>query len=156
MYNDSEYLFEKKLFFLEGIGEGAYQISIDNLGSYENKNFKKITINKFDEYDPNILIDFFEIEFTHDEVSNSIELTCDFFMENINNNKDIELSYKIIYCKSDESNVQKDYYWNDNNRLPYLLSVNNKINMCIPKVLNHIYLCDNNYLIRQKQIFVFN
>ncbi len=150
------HLQEKKLFYLEGIGEGVYQISTKTLGSFEDKIFKRILINKFDKYNINDLTDYFEIEYVYEQVTNSIEITCDFFIRNINSNKDINITNKIIYSKTDEENVQKDYYWTDNEHLPYVQSVDKKLDMCIPKVFNHIYLCDLNYLIRCKQIYIFN
>lgn len=153
---ENKNFYEKKLFYLEGIGEGVYQISMETLGSYGEKIFKRIIINKFEEYDPNNLIDYFDIEYVHDESANLIELTCNFTLENVLTEKDVDITNKVIYCQSDENNVQKDYYWSDNQHLPYIKSVNDKIDMCVPKVFNHLYMYDQNYMIRSKKIYIFN
>ncbi len=147
---------EKKLFYLDGLGEGIYQIQIENLGSYQEKTFKKMIINKFDEYNSNELIDYFEIEFIHGESDDQIELTCDFGLENILYESDLDIVNKIIYCENVENNVNKERFWSENTKLPYIQSVCKKIELCIPKVFNNIFLKKLNYLIRRRQVYFFN
>ena len=147
---------EKKLFYLDGLGEGVYQIQIENLGSYEEKTFKKMIINKFDEYNSNELIDYFEIEFIHEELTNQIELNCNFSLENVLYESDLDIVTKIIYCENIENNVNKERFWSENNKLPYTQSVCKKLELCIPKVFNNIFLQKLNYLIRRRQVYFFN
>ncbi len=157
MYESNENfdLQEKNLFYLEGIGEGIYQVVDENLGSFQDKVFKKFIINKYEDSDPNSLFDYFEITYTHNTTNNSIELTCNFFLENVSKEEDLNLTSKIIYCKTDEKNIQKEYFWSENKKLPYIHSFNNKLDMCIPKVFNQMYMCDFNFLIREKQTYFF-
>ncbi len=146
---------EKKLFYLDGLGEGVYQIQIENLGSYGEKTFKKMIINKFDEYNSDELIDYFEIEFIHEESTNQIELNCQFSLENVLYELDLDIVTKIIYCENIENNVNKERFWSENSKLPYIQSVCKKLELCIPKVFNNIFLQKFNYLIRRRQVYFF-
>lgn len=146
---------KKNLFYLEGLGNGIYQVIDENLGSFQDKIFKRLIIYKYEESDSNSLIDYFEINYTHHTLVNSIELTCNFFLESILNEEDVNLTSKIIYCKTDEKNIQKEFFWSENNKLPYMSSFNYKLDICIPKVFNKIYMCDLGFLIRKKQTYFF-
>ena len=146
---------EKKLCFIDGIGEGIFEYQIEKLGSYQNKTFNKIILSKYNQFDSNDLIDYFEFEYTFDSELNQIEITTGYTLEPVFYTQDQIITLRIIYCEHINNNIHDEVYSSDQNNLPYIKSSNCLIEMCIPKVFDCIGFKKFNYLIRKKQVFIY-
>ncbi len=146
---------EKKLCYIDGIGEGIFEYQIEKLGSYQNKTFNKIILSKYNQYDNQDLVDYFEFEYIYDSELNQIEITCKYTFEPILYSQDQNITLRIIYCEYVNNNIHDEIHSCEQNGLPYIKSSNSLIDLCIPKFFDCIGLKKFNYLIRKKQVFIF-
>ncbi len=155
-YSNKNIIYDsKKLYYLDGLGEGVYEYSIEKLGSYGEEEFYKLVLYKYEEYNSNSLIDYFQVEYTYNINFGVVELTTKYTLENIYGQSERDLTFRIVYSESSDENIHKEISSKEDSKLPYILSFNSKLVMCLPKVLEQIHMKKLNFIVRKKKVYIY-
>ncbi len=153
--NKKTFCDEKKLYYLDGLGEGVYEYTIEELGSYEDNVFMRLVLYKYEEFDSNNLIDYFDIQYVYNPALKTIEFNTNYVFENIYGDSEKDITYRIIYCENSENNIHEEIFSSEHFKLPYVYSNQSRLLMCLPKVFEQIYFAKLNFTIRKKKVYIY-